>query len=116
MKFVNRKSAIVNGGWLPDMDLNHDKQIQSLLCYRYTIGQKRASKVGFQPRESRTHAEVRHCLTSGRAAPITNRRHSRLPVGATGLPVGATNARQFKDSTIQRINAVARSRSYAPTL
>ena len=29
--------------WLPDMDLNHDKQIQSLLCYRYTIWQtKRA--------------------------------------------------------------------------
>ena len=28
-----------NGSWLPDMDLNHDKQIQSLLCYRYTIGQ-----------------------------------------------------------------------------
>ena len=27
------------GVWLPDMDLNHDKQIQSLLCYRYTIGQ-----------------------------------------------------------------------------
>ena len=25
--------------WLPDMDLNHDKQIQSLLCYRYTIRQ-----------------------------------------------------------------------------
>ena len=31
--------------WLPDMDLNHDKQIQSLLCYRYTIGQTNASKV-----------------------------------------------------------------------
>ena len=30
--------------WLPDMDLNHDKQIQSLLCYRYTIGQVSASK------------------------------------------------------------------------
>ena len=29
--------------WLPDMDLNHDKQIQSLLCYRYTIGQADAS-------------------------------------------------------------------------
>ena len=29
--------------WLPDMDLNHDKQIQSLLCYRYTIGQTDAS-------------------------------------------------------------------------
>ena len=27
------------GSWLPDMDLNHDKQIQSLLCYRYTIRQ-----------------------------------------------------------------------------
>ena len=30
--------------WLPDMDLNHDKQIQSLLCYRYTIGQTGAPK------------------------------------------------------------------------
>ncbi|MDB6056558.1 MAG: hypothetical protein JWO95_402 [Verrucomicrobiales bacterium] len=30
--------------WLPDMDLNHDKQIQSLLCYRYTIGQVSSSK------------------------------------------------------------------------
>ncbi len=39
--------------WLPDMDLNHDKQIQSLLCYRYTIGQSRASKVGFSLGESR---------------------------------------------------------------
>ena len=39
MKIVNRKSEIENGSWLPDMDLNHDKQIQSLLCYRYTIGQ-----------------------------------------------------------------------------
>ena len=29
------------GGWLPDMDSNHDKQIQSLLCYRYTIRQAR---------------------------------------------------------------------------
>ena len=33
----NLKSATES--WLPDMDLNHDKQIQSLLCYRYTIGQ-----------------------------------------------------------------------------
>jgi hypothetical protein len=39
MQIVNRKSEIVKGEWLPDMDLNHDKQIQSLLCYRYTIGQ-----------------------------------------------------------------------------
>jgi|tagenome__1003787_1003787.scaffolds.fasta_scaffold19227380_2 hypothetical protein len=38
--------------WLPDMDLNHDKQIQSLLCYRYTIGQTEASKVKSGPIES----------------------------------------------------------------
>ena len=25
--------------WLPNMDSNHDKQIQRLLCYRYTIRQ-----------------------------------------------------------------------------
>ena len=25
--------------WLPDQDLNLNKHIQSLLCYRYTIGQ-----------------------------------------------------------------------------
>ena len=31
--------GIANKDWLPDLDLNQDKQIQSLLCYRYTIGQ-----------------------------------------------------------------------------
>ena len=41
------------GSWLPDMDLNHDKQIQSLLCYRYTIGQTSVCKVKFWPLESR---------------------------------------------------------------
>ena len=42
MQIVNRQSQMVEWpqeSWLPDMDLNHDKQIQSLLCYRYTIGQ-----------------------------------------------------------------------------
>lgn len=40
-------------GWLPDMDLNHDKQIQSLLCYRYTIGQAGArTKLEIPPEES----------------------------------------------------------------
>ena len=39
--------------WLPDMDLNHDKQIQSLLCYRYTIGQIGLGKVEFGALESR---------------------------------------------------------------
>ena len=53
MKIKNRKSKIENGSWLPDMDLNHDKQIQSLLCYRYTIGQTNATKVGGPAPESR---------------------------------------------------------------
>ena len=37
------------------MDLNHDKQIQSLLCYRYTIGQAGASDrlEGFPGQSSR---------------------------------------------------------------
>ena len=42
MKAMNSALRIPSSaleGWLPDMDLNHDKQIQSLLCYRYTIGQ-----------------------------------------------------------------------------
>src|SRR6266478_1433525 len=52
MQIVNRKSKIVNGEWLPDMDLNHDKQIQSLLCYRYTIGQTSAPKLGHLRQES----------------------------------------------------------------
>jgi hypothetical protein len=54
MQLVNRQSNIVNRLWLPDMDLNHDKQIQSLLCYRYTIGQAGApSTIGrFHPQSS----------------------------------------------------------------
>ena len=49
--FRTRHSAL--GCWLPDMDLNHDKQIQSLLCYRYTIGQTGTSKVEPPRSESR---------------------------------------------------------------
>src|SRR5207245_921427 len=53
MQIENPKSKIANGDWLPDMDLNHDKQIQSLLCYRYTIGQTSAFKVELWRGESR---------------------------------------------------------------
>ena len=42
---TDRRSKQVD--WLPDMDLNHDKQIQSLLCYRYTIGQTNIRRIGF---------------------------------------------------------------------
>ena len=41
------------GSWLPDLDLNQDKQIQSLLCYRYTIGQASAGRLDTSRKESR---------------------------------------------------------------
>ena len=58
MPIENQKLIIENRrGWLPDMDLNHDKQIQSLLCYRYTIGQRRVpSVVGWQTESRRDNA------------------------------------------------------------
>ena len=48
MKVMNSEFCTLRSAfrsWLPDMDLNHDKQIQSLLCYRYTIGQTGAPKI-----------------------------------------------------------------------
>src|SRR5208283_667980 len=46
--------------WLPDMDLNHDKQIQSLLCYRYTIGQAGAlDRLEGFPSQSSWQTEMR---------------------------------------------------------
>ena len=53
MNFRGAKLVESKTGWLPDMDLNHDKQIQSLLCYRYTIGQTCAFKLECPPEESR---------------------------------------------------------------
>jgi hypothetical protein len=56
MKNLNSAFCVLrsaSGSWLPDMDLNHDKQIQSLLCYRYTIGQTSIGKVEFWLSESR---------------------------------------------------------------
>jgi hypothetical protein len=46
------KPGMNKKGWLPDMDLNHDKQIQSLLCYRYTIGQSPRKKLEVFSQES----------------------------------------------------------------
>ena len=53
LRSAARHSQPATGGWLPDMDLNHDKQIQSLLCYRYTIGQTGRDKVAAPGMESR---------------------------------------------------------------
>src|SRR2546427_9045734 len=80
MQFVTRKSEIVNGEWLADMDLNHDKQIQSLLCYRYTIGQTDALErlKGFVRQSSRqtfagrnaVHPEVVGSVGSAGLSPL----------------------------------------------
>ena len=67
---VRKTVGINHGKWLPDMDLNHDKQIQSLLCYRYTIGQTRSDKVESQTVESRL---VRREMTSNKQpAPVVH--------------------------------------------
>src|SRR5690349_24473178 len=59
MQIAGRKTEIVDGSWLPDMDLNNDKQIQSLLCYRYTIGQAGAFRsVNLSTRESSCQTAV----------------------------------------------------------
>src|SRR6266516_4040010 len=57
-RLAKSQSNILNSEWLPDMDLNNDKQIQSLLCYRYTIGQTDAFKKlkGFMNQSSRQTA------------------------------------------------------------
>ena len=41
------RTACPAGRWLPDQDLNLNKQIQSLLCYRYTIGQATRTTLRF---------------------------------------------------------------------
>ena len=57
MKIGNLESEIANEVWLPDMDLNHDKVIQSHLCYRYTIGQtERLGRLNALPTQSSRQA------------------------------------------------------------
>ena len=73
--------------WLPDMDLNHDKQIQSLLCYRYTIGQAGAS--------------VRLTAFPGQSRFV--KPHNRSTVGSDYLSRESDfTIQRFNDSTIQR--------------
>ena len=48
--------------WLPDMDLNHDKQIQSLLCYRYTIGQSAGEKARRFPGQVKSRTRIANHL------------------------------------------------------
>jgi hypothetical protein len=87
--FGLQPSALVN--WLPDMDLNHDKQIQSLLCYRYTIGQAGASdSVNLLRGQSSRQTKV-----AQRRKRIARGFNRGLPVAFASSPEGAKeNARR----------------------
>ena len=63
--------------WLPDMDLNHDKQIQSLLCYRYTIGQDGAVKLDVLNKES-SIVDLLNGLIVNSGSPIQRFNHSAI--------------------------------------
>ena len=93
--------------WLPDMDLNHDKQIQSLLCYRYTIGQTSLFMLEFPPVESRTvSAACPKAGFPGEARPQTVGQASGLPVARASGPGRSVTCLQrvwkFKDSRYLR--------------
>ena len=58
--------------WLPDMDLNHDKQIQSLLCYRYTIGQAGAGRtLNLSHPQSRVVKSLNRYTVESAVAPLS---------------------------------------------
>ncbi len=91
----------VLGSWLPDMDLNHDKQIQSLLCYRYTIGQAGTFKrlMGFANQSSR-----QTCSSVNAWNGLSARSHSgpllhpsRLRYGAVHVPGRVEAERRRKE-------------------
>src|ERR1039457_808507 len=103
MKRVNRKSQIPNGNWLPDMDFNHDKQIQSLLCYRYTIGQTVVSKLDAPRRESRFVESLNRSIHD-----------LRMTIDAPGSCPPRAN-QSFNNSTVQQRDASTFQRFNAPT-
>ncbi len=74
------------------MDLNHDKQIQSLLCYRYTIGQ-----AGAFDKLTSLHAQSSQqtVVPEGREK-IARGFNRGLPVGFASSPVGTKESAQVK--------------------
>ena len=90
LAFSLQPSALAN--WLPDMDLNHDKQIQSLLCYRYTIGQAGAfDRLKGFPGQSSQQTGV----PEGRKK-IAHGFNRGLAVGFVSSPVGTKENVQVK--------------------
>src|SRR6266704_4214861 len=90
--------------WLPDMDLNHDKQIQSLLCYRYTIGQTGALEklkglmsqssrqtLAFLKEQRDVDACLGHAVPKGQAT-IAQRFNAGLEANRSRVPKGRPRA------------------------
>jgi hypothetical protein len=79
--------------WLPNMDLNHDKQIQRLLCYRYTIRQMGGQIYGVcgESQADGRAALVKFAARVGEsesgAARRTPKRFARF-AGTLALPIG----------------------------
>ena len=96
--------------WLPDLDLNQDKQIQSLLCYRYTIGQTGAleklkgltsqsscqTSAGLQEQRD-VDACPGHAVPKGHAT-IAQRFNAGLEANRSGVPKGRPRARPRQNS------------------
>src|SRR5205814_10379560 len=84
--------------WLPDLDLNQDKQIQSLLCYRYTIGQAEAVrrlKVFVDPSSRHTEAGVKKmCLVDAPALSPQERTLPTFIAACAPEPAGVRSARR----------------------
>src|SRR5438045_1255568 len=86
--------------WLPDLDLNQDKQIQSLLCYRYTIGQAEAVsrlKVFINPSSRHTEAGVKkRCLVDAPARSPQERTLPTFIAACAPEPAGVRSASRDK--------------------
>ena len=88
------------------MDLNHDKQIQSLLCYRYTIGQDGVSKLDASHGESRFVKPLNRWIVESGGA--IGRKPDSLP------RFNNSTIQRFNGSTIQRFNGSTIHRSPRP--
>src|SRR2546426_4628686 len=81
--FIHSSSS----GWLPNMDLNHDKQIQSLLCYHYTI---RHARCGNQSSHFSPPVKLKRAHAKRTVSPLTP---ALSPLRGEGEPLAALGAR-----------------------
>ena len=72
------------GKWLADLDSNQDKQLQRLLCYRYTIRQWMDTECSnYADEASSLDTQIQHLLCSHDT--IRHRRQDYITISASGL-------------------------------